>query len=158
MCAFRARRPFAEVNCAAGNFPSHIRHDPVTEVTDVMIGTDWLRMGIVELFATLHSCDDERRPMTSQATTKIVHNQAQSRFDIYLDDVLTGYAEYSEHAGVRDFNHTLTYPQFRGHGLAAKVVEAALDASRADGFKVVPTCWFVDQFIGQHKEYADLLA
>ena len=76
-----------------------------------------------------------------------MHNPQQSRFEIYLDDTLAGYAEYSETPGVRDFNHTLTYPQFRGHGLAAQVVEYALDSSRADGFEIVPTCWYVNDFI-----------
>lgn len=91
-------------------------------------------------------------------TTRIEHHPENSRFEIFLDDELTGYAEYSESPGVRNFNHTLTYPQFRGHGLAAQVVEFALQASRADGFKVVPTCWFVDEFIAARKEYADLVA
>nr|WP_206072404.1 GNAT family N-acetyltransferase [Antrihabitans stalactiti] len=76
-----------------------------------------------------------------------MHNPQQSRFEIYLDDTLAGYAEYNETPGVRNFNHTLTYPQFRGHGLAAQVVEYALDSSRADGFEIVPTCWYVNDFI-----------
>lgn len=91
-------------------------------------------------------------------TTNIVHNRDESRFDILVDGELTGYAEYSERDNVRDFNHTLTFPQYRGRGLAAKVVEAALQSSRDDGFKVIPSCWFVDEFIAAHRQYADLVA
>ena len=76
-----------------------------------------------------------------------MHNPQQSRFELFLDDTLAGYAEYSETPGVRDFNHTLTYPQFRGHGVAAQVVEYALDSSKADGFDIVATCWYVSDFL-----------
>lgn len=79
--------------------------------------------------------------------TRITHNTAESRFEIYLDDELAGFAEYSESPGVREFHHTLTYPQFRGHGVAAQVVEYALDSSKADGFEIVPTCWYVRDFV-----------
>lgn len=89
--------------------------------------------------------------------TKIEHNPQRSRFEIHLDDQLAGYAEYFERDGVRDFNHTYTDPKFRGRGLAAEVVQVALDDSRANGFKIVPSCWFVDEFIAAHREYADLV-
>ena len=92
------------------------------------------------------------------AETKIEHRPEQSRYEIFLDGELAGYAEYLERTGVRDFNHTLTFPQFRGHGLAALVVEHALDDSRASGFKVIASCWFVDEFIGANPQYADLRA
>lgn len=92
------------------------------------------------------------------AESTIEHRPTDSRYEIFLDGELAGYAEYVERAGVRDFNHTLTFPQFRGHGLAAKVVEFALDDSRAHDFKVMATCWFVDEFIGAHQQYEDLRA
>ena len=91
-------------------------------------------------------------------STRIEHKPELSRFEIYLDGELAGYAEYAERPGVRDFDHTLTFPQFRGHGLAAQVVQSALDTSREQGFKVIPTCWFVDAFIKDHAEYKDLVA
>lgn len=90
--------------------------------------------------------------------TTIEHNPGAHRFDIFLDGELAGYAEYAEHGRVRDFNHTLTFPQFRGKGLAAEVVRYALDSSRADGFSVRPTCWYVEQYVAEHPEYRDLVA
>ena len=87
----------------------------------------------------------------------IVHNTAAHRFEAYVGDELAGYAEYTERGKVRDFAHTYTLPAFRGRGVAAEAVEAALQASRADGFKVIPTCWYVSQFIAAHREYADLV-
>ncbi|WP_324195819.1 GNAT family N-acetyltransferase [Nocardia cyriacigeorgica] len=92
-------------------------------------------------------------------TTRLEHNVADTRFEIYIDDTLAGYADYSEREDtkVRDFHHTMTFPEFRGRGVAAQVVEYALADSREHGFSVVPTCWYVDQYIGSHPEYADLV-
>lgn len=90
--------------------------------------------------------------------TRIEHNELKSRYDLFLDDELAGYAEYAEHAGVRDFNHTLTLPQYRGHGVAAQVVGFALEDTRNAGFKVRASCWYVDEYIAKNREFADLFA
>ncbi|MCP2277287.1 hypothetical protein SAMN04244553_5151 [Nocardia amikacinitolerans] len=93
-------------------------------------------------------------------TTRLEHNAADTRFEIYVDDTLAGYADYAEREDtkVRDFHHTMTFPEFRGQGVAAKVVEYALQDSRDAGFSVVPTCWYVEKYIADHREYADLVA
>lgn len=90
-------------------------------------------------------------------STRVEHNAADTRFEIYLDDTLAGYADYAERGTVRDFNHTVTFPEFRGRGVAAQVVEFALRDSREHGFSVRPTCWYVEKFIAEHREYADLV-
>ena len=56
------------------------------------------------------------------------------------------------------FHHTLTQAAHRGNGYAALLVGQALDDVRASGRKVVPTCWFVDEYMGVHPELADLRA
>lgn len=95
-------------------------------------------------------------------TTRLEHNVAATRYEIYLDDTLAGYADYAElvtgDTKVRDFQHTLTFPEFRGRKVAAQVVEYALDDSRKAGFSIVPTCWYVEKFITENPEYADLVA
>ena len=89
--------------------------------------------------------------------TTIEHNTAEQRYEIFLDGQLAGYAEYADRNGVRNFNHTLTLPQFRGHGVAAQVVEHALTDTRNAGLKVIPSCWYVDEFIARNREFADLV-
>jgi predicted GNAT family acetyltransferase len=56
------------------------------------------------------------------------------------------------------FHHTLTPSAHRGNGYAAALIGRALDDVRAGGHKVVPTCWFVEEYIGLHPEYEDLRA
>ena len=52
----------------------------------------------------------------------------------------------------------MTFPEFRGRGVAGQVVGYALDESRAEGFTVIPTCWYVEKYIEDNPGYADLLA
>jgi predicted GNAT family acetyltransferase len=52
----------------------------------------------------------------------------------------------------------LTIPEFRGNGFAGELVQRALDDVRTRGRKVEATCWYVNDFINDHAEYADLRA
>ncbi|SDE23026.1 GNAT family N-acetyltransferase [Rhodococcus tukisamuensis] len=89
---------------------------------------------------------------------RIEHKPAENRFAIHVDDALAGYADYTVINGVRDFDHTVTDPAFRGQGLAGKLVAAALDATRADGISIATSCSYVEKFVEQNPEYKDLLA
>jgi predicted GNAT family acetyltransferase len=55
------------------------------------------------------------------------------------------------------FTHTFVPPELRGRGLAEKLVRAGLDWTRAQGFRAVPQCSYVDAYIRRHPEYQDLL-
>ena len=46
----------------------------------------------------------------------------------------------------------------RGRGTGGRLVEAALSYAREEGMRVIPTCWYVAQWIREHPESADLLA
>jgi predicted GNAT family acetyltransferase len=87
----------------------------------------------------------------------IVHNQARSRFELEVDGE-TAFTEYRRSGGTMTLYHTLTPPALRGRGLAAKVVQTALEYARAEGLKVIPLCWYVSGHIQSHPEFKDLLA
>lgn len=95
------------------------------------------------------------------SSTRLEHNIDATRYEIYLDDTLAGYADYAERVEgdkkIRDIQHTLTFPEFRGRGVAAQVVEFALNDARAQGFSIIPTCWYVEKYIAANPEYADLV-
>lgn len=55
-------------------------------------------------------------------------------------------------------DHTGVPPQYRNHGLALKLVEAAMTAARRDGFRIVPVCSYVVAQFRRHPEWADLRA
>jgi predicted GNAT family acetyltransferase len=56
-----------------------------------------------------------------------------------------------------DLIHTEVPPEYQGQGLAGKLASAALDWARAQGLKVIPSCSYIQSYIGKHPEYADLV-
>jgi uncharacterized protein len=44
----------------------------------------------------------------------------------------------------------------RGRGIGARLVRGALLQARQLNLKVVPSCWFVREFIDRNPEFADL--
>ena len=92
-------------------------------------------------------------------THDVRHDPDRSRYELFVDGELVGVADYRlSRDGVATFPHTEIVGHQRGQGLGAVLVRAALDAERAAGHTVVPTCWYVAEFIDDNPEYADLLA
>jgi predicted GNAT family acetyltransferase len=55
------------------------------------------------------------------------------------------------------FDHTAVPEAFRGKGVAAIVVRAALDEARRQRWRIVPQCSYVAAFIARNPTYADLV-
>ena len=80
------------------------------------------------------------------------------RYEIAVDGVLVGIAEYRRRPGVISFIHTEIDPSRMGEGLGTLLVKAALNSARAEGLAVLPYCPFVRNFIDRHRgEYLDLV-
>lgn len=86
------------------------------------------------------------------------HDDAAHRYRLVGDGAVVSLADYRviDDGRTLVFHHTFTSPEKRGQGLAAELVRRTLDDVRRSGRTVVATCWFVDQFIDAHPEYADL--
>ena len=55
-------------------------------------------------------------------------------------------------------NHTFVPPELRGRGIAQQLVEALVADARAQGFRIVPQCSYVDALFRRHPEWAELRA
>ena len=86
------------------------------------------------------------------------HNPDASRYEIVRDGRVVGIAEYADRGDVMLFHHTEIDRPLRGDGLGAQLVQGALDDVRAHGRRIIPTCWYVAQFVDEHPDYGDLLA
>jgi predicted GNAT family acetyltransferase len=94
----------------------------------------------------------------SESVTPTVVDVAQRRrFEIAIDGVVLGFAEYRRRPGVISLIHTEIDPAHNGEGLGTLLVRAALDTARAEGVAVLPYCPFVQGFIDRHREYLDLV-
>lgn len=69
-------------------------------------------------------------------------NTEASRYELLLDGQLASFVDYIERGEVVALVHTETPPAFQGRGLAAQVVDFALDDIAAQEKKVKPSCPF----------------
>jgi predicted GNAT family acetyltransferase len=90
----------------------------------------------------------------TDAAKGVRHNEALHRYELDTDHG-AAIAVYRQQGGARVFVHTETPLQDEGKGIASRLVRAALDDTRASGFKIVPACSFVVDFVRRYPEYAD---
>jgi len=90
--------------------------------------------------------------------TEVRNNAERSRYELIVESEVVGVAEYRRDGDTLVFPHTQIKSSFRGQGMGARLVQAALDDVRASGSRVVPRCWYVAEFIDANPEYRDLLA
>jgi uncharacterized protein len=88
---------------------------------------------------------------------EVRRNPARSRYELVRDGEVVGFADYRESGGSVVLPHTVIDPSMRGQGLGDVLVRGVLDDLRGGGQAVVPSCWFVAEFIEGHPEYKDLL-
>jgi hypothetical protein len=84
-------------------------------------------------------------------------NAELSRYELIDTGEVVAVADYRESPDAVVFPHTETSPSRRGQRLAAELVRQALDDVRATGRRVIPSCWYVAEFIDANPDYADLL-
>lgn len=96
----------------------------------------------------------ETPPDRTGAPTTVTRQSG--RFVIEIDGRAVGLADYHDRGGRRVFPHTEVLPDYQGRGLATILVAEALSQTRAEGLRIVPTCWMVAEYIDKHPEYADI--
>jgi uncharacterized protein len=85
----------------------------------------------------------------------IHHDRAAHRFETQVDGVHCE-LDYTLVAGVLTITHTGVPDEVGGRGIASALVKTAMDAARAEGWKVVPACSYASVWIMRHPEYQDL--
>ena len=89
---------------------------------------------------------------------KVIHNEAERRYEIWLGDERVGLADYSVRPGEIHFVHTEVDPAHQGKNLAAILMRETLaDVRSAGNAKVVPVCSYVVRYMEKHPETQDLL-
>lgn len=86
----------------------------------------------------------------------IQHDAGQHRFQTMVD----GHAcilEYQLAGGRMVITHTGVPAAVGGRGIAAGLMQAALDWARAEGLRVVAQCTYAASYVARHPQYADLV-
>jgi uncharacterized protein len=90
---------------------------------------------------------------------EFVNEPEARRYAMYLDGRLTCVLDYSINGGAIALTRAYTQPPQRGHGYAAELVDFAVrDIESSTDYRVVPTCWYVDDWFRGNPERAGVLA
>ena len=83
---------------------------------------------------------------------ELTRNDELSRFEIYLDGELAGFAEFRMRGTTMVFPHTEVDPKFGGKGLGGTLVTYALDEASMKKLSVAPYCPFVAKVIAKEPD------
>lgn len=87
----------------------------------------------------------------------VTREQNPDRYEITVDGDVAGFAQFLDRDNQRIFFHTEIGDEFGGRGLAAVLVENALNATREGGLRVVPVCPFVKKYVTKNTTWADMV-
>jgi uncharacterized protein len=88
----------------------------------------------------------------------VSHDREGHRFTAKVSSGTAVLAYTPAGPGVLELYSTYVPAADRGRGVAGLLVEAAVGYARSEGLRIIPSCWYVAQWIQQHPEHADLLS
>jgi predicted GNAT family acetyltransferase len=86
----------------------------------------------------------------------ITENSELGIYEATLRGVTVAGVVYSKTGSHVTLLATSVFPEFRGRGVAARLLGGVLDRLRTQGESVTITCPFATAFVRAHPEYADL--
>ena len=85
-------------------------------------------------------------------------NPDASRYELFVDGEVAGFAEYRLHDGRIELLHTEVEAGHEGAGLGSRLARAVLDDARDRGLPIVPRCEFMAGYIARHADdYLELV-
>lgn len=87
----------------------------------------------------------------------VTDNPDRHRYEAHVNGDLAGFADYQLATDLVVLTHTEVDQSFEGQGIGSALARAALDDVRERGVKALVICPFINGWIGNHREYADVL-
>ena len=87
---------------------------------------------------------------------EVIHNEAKSRFEVWIDGALSK-LDYMHNGNTLTMTHVGVTPEFRGHGVAGRLTQVALDYAEDKSLRVIPMCPYVVAYIRRHPRYKKLI-
>ncbi|WP_417540439.1 GNAT family N-acetyltransferase [Microbacterium maritypicum] len=117
-----------------------------------------------EAMVTLRGTDQVLRELSTSGSadslvdlTNITKNEDVSVYELHIEDHTVAGLLYTEAGNRVTLLATSVFPEFRGKGLAGKLLRGVLDMLRTEGRTVTLTCPFATAFVHSHPEYADVV-
>jgi uncharacterized protein len=93
---------------------------------------------------------------TDKTGAETTVSAADGKYTIAVEGETVGLVTVADRDNQRVFYHTEVDDRFEGRGLATILIDESLQATRADGKRVVATCPTVAAFIKKHPEFSDI--
>lgn len=87
----------------------------------------------------------------------VEHDRDASRFTTRVPEGVATLRYRMRAPRLMDIESTYVPAAARGRGIGGALVERALEHARAEGFDVIPSCWYVKTWVDGHPEFAGLL-
>lgn len=101
---------------------------------------------------------ETKHRLLDQLPLAISRDDAAHRWLARFGDDPVGEIDFDPRGDVVFVTHTGTAVDWRRCGIAARLTTAALDDLRRRGLRVRPGCSYTRRFLGEHPEYADVVA
>jgi predicted GNAT family acetyltransferase len=89
----------------------------------------------------------------SDTDITIVRNDSARRYELTVDGVLAGTAQFRTRPDTIVFTHTVVKPEYEGRGLGSRLAKFVLDDAVARGERIVPVCPFIAAYLREHGGY-----
>jgi len=99
-----------------------------------------------------------RREVTPTMTTAIRHDEQGGKFYVEVDGKEAHLIYAVVDGATLDFRHTFVPPELRGRQLAEQLVAAGFAYAREHGYRVVPTCSYVQRRVERDPDLKALTA
>ncbi|MBN2117571.1 MAG: N-acetyltransferase [Anaerolineales bacterium] len=86
---------------------------------------------------------------------KVTHKETESRFEVRINDHLSK-LDYMLNGKNFVITHVGVYPEFRGQGVAGKIMESSLEYARQNALRVIPMCSYAAGYIRKNPRYLEL--
>ena len=86
---------------------------------------------------------------------EVVNNEAENRFETWIDGKLCK-LDYMQDGDTFVITHVGVHPDFRGQGVAGKIVQVSLDHAKARSLRVIPMCSYAATYIRRNPQYMEL--
>ncbi|PFG18858.1 hypothetical protein ATL40_0406 [Serinibacter salmoneus] len=87
----------------------------------------------------------------------ISHRPERQRYELAIGDEVVGIAAYDVIDGVTVFNHTVVRDAHERHGLAGRLVQAAISDVTGQGGTFAATCSYVQHWLEKNHQFDDAL-
>ena len=93
----------------------------------------------------------------SKKDLRVIHDERNGRFRLMVNGEEASYVAYEAHGDFMEILSTYTRPQYRGRGLASRLLRAVAKYAEEKALKIRPICSYAVRFFQKHPEYSHVV-